>query len=214
MDNGTDSTVTEYIGGLPYVELPKYRTAEPVGDVEIDLHDGINFELLDEILSFIKAHPLTWQQDSWYRTMDLKTGDIRYFSQEEIVEDVNSCGTAFCFAGHVAIHEGFPAPPLNGDAWYRQVKSTNSSWGTYTEEVNEFAQKRLGLSYNQADALFSGHNSLDDLKNMVTLLHYDPSIDGDEMEEVTWYAKDQDLSILEAHRKYYAPDREDSFGER
>ena len=183
------STETKYLYGIPYQDLPKYKAKEAVGNKVVPAHKGINYELLDEILSFIKAHPQTWVQDSWYKNVDPETGFSWVSVHTEEVTEENSCGTSFCFAGHTAIHEGFPSPPMNNTyPWTRQVQDGED---TYTQEANDFARDLLGLDYDQADALFDSENSLQDLDTMIQVLHLYPNIKGYKMDSI----RDNELSV-------------------
>jgi hypothetical protein len=176
---------SQYLFGIPHQQLPTYRAAEPVGDKPVVSHTGINFELLDEIMEFIRNHPKTWVQDSWYKYVDPNTGIATVDVKTEEVEDANACGTSFCFAGHAAIHEGFPLPPKEyGAEWDRLVIDGTEH---YYEEASDFARERLGLTYGQSDALFDGENTMEDLELIVSVLHAYPNIKGYKLEEVRDY---------------------------
>lgn len=176
-----------YAYGIPLVELPNYRKKDVVQPNEVTVeHEGINYELLDAIMDYIKNHPQTWMQESWFKMIDLETGKVRYESQIQEVEEINSCGAAFCFAGHVALAEGFPAPPKdNYSSWERIVNPESTEY--YYESVDEFATKRLGLNYDQADALFSADNSMETLEKMVKALHLAPNVDGETLYDLYAY---------------------------
>jgi hypothetical protein len=179
-----------YLFGIPYLELPKYRAKKPIGTAPIHEAEKINYDLLDEIMSFIREHPTSWVQDSWYRNVDTKTGESIILIRTEEVEDANSCGTSFCFAGHTAIHEGFPYPPKNDRLeWERKVIEDDGY--EYHEDVRDFAMKVLGLDYDQADSLFDADNSMDNLEVMVQALHEFPNIRGWRMDDI----RKEDLSI-------------------
>lgn len=170
--------------GVPLVDLPKYTTAPPIGNRDVKRADFVNFALLDEILAYVQNHPDQWNQDDWFKIVDLETGSIRYEKEEVIVKEVNSCGAAMCFAGHAALRMGFPAPPKdNGKIWTRAVKDPEDGY-EYDEEVFTFAQNVLGLTSSQADALFAGANTLDDLQNIVEALHLNPKLSGYALEEL------------------------------
>jgi hypothetical protein len=98
-----------------------------------------NPRLLAEVaLDYIKAHPEEWKQGTW------------------------RCETAFCFAGHVAISAG-------GLCW----SNTHSNYDYDVTvpggriEVDELAQRLLGLDWYQANGLFSYDNTLYDLKRYI-----------------------------------------------
>lgn len=179
-----------YLYGIPLQELPKYQAKKPIGTTPVEVHDGINYELLDEIMSFISHHPETWRQTSWYAHVDRKSGVYKPYAIVEEVTDANVCGTSFCFAGHVAIHEGFAPPPdQNIGGWYRDV--VYSDGDHRTEEASEFARKVLGLTWAQADALFEADNTLEDLEKIVKILHLMPNVDGDALQYVDGYTVDE-----------------------
>lgn len=174
-----------YVYGIPLTTLPQYRKAEPVGDKPTVVEENLNVDLLEEIYKFIEEHPRTWRQASWYATVDQETGVWKHYVRVENVEELNSCGSSFCFAGHVALHEGFPSPPVqNNHEWGRFVKE-DTEYEEY-ELVYEFAAKRLGLTSDQAGALFEGDNSLDDIRFMIDVLKLLPSVDGDDLVEMKY----------------------------
>lgn len=174
------TVVENFKFGIPLVELPKYQFAEPVGTKPLERKDHIDYKLLDEMIDFIDKHPTTWRQGSWFQTVDTKTGAEKYVVKIETVEELNSCGSSFCLAGHVALRTGFPAPPLkNTQEWERKVDG--QSW---TESVAVFAAKQLGVTDSQAEALFAGENKLIDIKRMAILLKIDPTVSEYQLAEV------------------------------
>lgn len=174
---GTDNTPKgEFIYGIPHEKLPSYSVKPPIGYAPTEVHDGVNHELLDEIMEFIKIHPTQWRQSSWYMWVDPETGVEKFRVTEEEVTEKNSCGSSMCFAGHVALHEGFPSPPVgNHREWERGVIDRDANGGHYFESVDDFALKRLGLSHEQGDVLFDGGNTLKMLERIVELLHRYPN---------------------------------------
>lgn len=175
--------------GIPLQELPTYRKAEPVKDKPVTPHEGVNYKLLDEILEFIVEHPRQWEQAAWFRIVDRETGEMKYNVEVQTVEEVNSCGAAFCFAGHVALAAGFPSPPIdNHQEWARTViidPEAEYRWDReYDEAVDEFAYKVLGITAGQADALFAGENTINDLKAIVKALHLNPDVRGYTLREM------------------------------
>lgn len=145
--------------GIPLEKLPSYRKVDPIGSAPTVAEGKINIPLLSEIMDFIKDHPTTWHQDSWFKIVDRKTGEESYVSELQEVTEVNSCGTSFCFAGHVGLAQGFSSPPKdNTSPWERYVDGE-----LYPESIEEFARKRLGLNYSQANALFDSSNSMKEI---------------------------------------------------
>lgn len=186
--------------GIPLQELPTYRKAEPVKDKPVEPHVGVNYPLLDEILAFIIEHPRQWEQAAWFRIVDRETGEMKYNIEVQTVEEVNSCGAAFCFAGHVALAAGFPSPPIdNHQEWSRTVildPEAEYRWDrAYDESVDEFAYKVLGITAGQADALFAGENRISDLKAIVKALHLDPDVRGYDLREMIEELSDADEDV-------------------
>lgn len=202
----TETVEKTYIYGIPLQKLPEYSVKKPIGNKEVQRRETIDFELLDSVLDFIKVHPSTWRQESWYKIVDTKSGEVSIRTEEEVVTEVNSCGAAFCFAGHVALREGFPNPPkTNHESWNRIV--LDSTGDTYRQEASEFAEAVLGLSWSQADVLFEGDNSLEDLEEIVEGLHLNPRIHGSDLREMIerrdWADNDDsELSVKEYMEKY------------
>lgn len=195
MTTGTAENQNEHrelIFGIPLVDLPTYKSAPDVGTRKIRRADFINFPLLDEILAYVKAHPMQWNQDDWFKIVDLETGDVRYESEKVIVQEINSCGAAMCFAGHAALRMGFPAPPKNnGQSWSRKVDS-DDDWAD-SESVETFARNVLGLTADQGEALFAGNNTLQDLEDIIEALRIKPNIAGWQLEDMRDYREDQSV---------------------
>ena len=104
---------------------------------------GKNYPLLWKVYDHIKAHPEEWHQGAWAS----KTH--------------NTCGTAFCFAGHAVMMAHPDAEP----AWYAEHNSTDNVVMSDGEcrEIMTLAMDDLGLSDNDADVLFNGFNRMSDL---------------------------------------------------
>lgn len=193
--NAEQTETREYVFGIPLVDLPSYKAAPPIGNKLVRKADFINFPLLEEILAYLEAHPNQWEQDNWFRVVDLNSGYARYESEKVIMEEVNSCGTTMCFAGHAALRMGFPVPPKdNGKIWTREV--VDEGGDAYNEEVFIFAQNVLGLTYSQGDALFASVNTLLDLHNIIEALRLAPDIDGEDLEDMV-EAKSDDVTVRE-----------------
>lgn len=186
-----------FIFGVPLVDLPRYTSAPPIGDRVVEQATFVNFPLLDEIMAYIEAHPMEWKQDDWFKIVDKVTGESRYETQEVIVTEINSCGASMCFAGHVALRMGFPAPPKsNHEQWTREMTDPQDGY-PYLETVSDFAQNVLGLEYHQAEALFAGDNSLEMLRDIVTALHINPDLHGEDLEAVAQRCRDEYPTVKE-----------------
>lgn len=98
-----------------------------------------NVELLQKTLHYIETHPDEWLQDSWAE----KTG----------------CNTAYCFAGHAVVLAG-----------HKILWDMDDDTATFVEDgrlIEYVATQELGLTVLQAGELFSGSNSLQDLRDVV-----------------------------------------------
>jgi hypothetical protein len=117
-------------------------------------------------MQFILDHPEQWDQSVWS----------------------NTCGTAYCFAGHASILAG--SRQLQGKDYYEDSNSTewlelvvpppelwaklgNRGWatGTVTGEdawaMSDVAQAALGIDRCEDDDLFDSENSLGDLLHIL-----------------------------------------------
>lgn len=109
-----------------------------------------NVALLNQTLAYIEAHPQEWDQTTWH------------------------CGTTACFAGHAALLDGAEWAPANvpiGELVLARDDDPDLNVlvldGTPSVFVDDRAQRILGLTEYQATELFSGCNSLDDLRTLV-----------------------------------------------
>lgn len=78
-----------------------------------------------------------------------------------------SCGTACCMAGKVAVDDGgIPIFDTQGEAFRVRLP------GGKTQGVSEYAREVLGLDYFDASDLFSANNQLTDVLHVINnLLH-------------------------------------------
>lgn len=132
----------------------------------------INVKLLREVLQYIETHPQKWNQQAWFKVGQRSNGEPIFNKVTLQFEEVNSCNTSMCFAGHAALMSGFDAPPKNDYLMWR-------GWGpglrkAETMDVDEYAREVLGLTFEQADVLFQGENTLEDLKEIVENLIENP----------------------------------------
>lgn len=114
-----------------------------------------NIQLLRDTIDYIDAHPDEHDQDDW----------------------VQPCGTAFCYAGHAALLAGATRPGLEitrGEStWYVDTQTLESVIGRYFDvkehvlEVSVFAEQKLGLTYNEADIMFSEVRTRAELRLLV-----------------------------------------------
>lgn len=123
--------------------------AEPVPDLD----------LLDLVLHHITEYPDTWRQD-FYR-----------------------CGSSYCVAGHAAVFSGYQwAFPTYSDDSYLVARPEDAADAFTVDhhvrngeplpapltivECDDVARRLLGLTFDEADDLFAGGNTLEDLAKL------------------------------------------------
>lgn len=110
--------------------------------------NGVNVPLLRQTLDYIKTHPQEWDQEVW--------------------RQVRPCGTVACFAGWACALNG---DRFNPDDWDFVI--TDESGVSFP--IEDRAREILGLTIGDADWLFDGGNTLDDLEQIVEELCGDAS---------------------------------------
>jgi hypothetical protein len=106
-----------------------------------------NIEKLRAVLAKIEADPTLWDQAFWIKRTD--------------------CGTAGCFAGWACMLDG--AKPIGLRHWdegVEQAAEVITSAGV-VQDVDSAAAEILDLTEPEADILFYGDNTLDDLRAYV-----------------------------------------------
>lgn len=118
--------------------------------------------LLEGALIHIKEHPEEWNQGYWGLT--------------------TMCGTTFCLAGHVAILAGAEAPKNISTLDFWKVNPDGSlylcgpdDWSSEAMHVSLYAREALGLTQEQAEALFNHSRTLEQLDILVARLKADPA---------------------------------------
>ena len=108
-----------------------------------------NLDLYDRALAHITAHPEQWVQEE-YR-----------------------CGTGMCFAGHTAVLAGgrwlYPGHPRSDLLVAEPGDPEEDIWDACIS-AHDRARRLLGLTEEQADRVFVGTNTLDDLRRYRDLL--------------------------------------------
>lgn len=142
-----------------------------------------NVELLEKVYEYIKNNPQSWKQTVWFAWVD-DSGKMVDQSFDVDVEEVNSCKTAFCFAGRAALMSGFAAPPKsNGLLWTDVIDGKEY-------HVNEFAMEKLNLTWGQADELFAAENTMDDIRAIIDMITENPGVTEGEIRSALGRADD------------------------
>jgi len=107
----------------------------------------VNIELLQEVVDWAEAESFKPDGGEWNQG--------HYF-----------CGTACCIAGKVVLMHGYEQTPLYS-AWvvWREGCPLEADYQGDVS-VPHLAQELLGLSETRANELFSGGNTLDDVKRI------------------------------------------------
>jgi hypothetical protein len=141
-----------------------------------------NVKLLTETMNVVElgAKIDLWQQSSYASLVDARpivTGvepadeitDLMTF-EVEAKGDMWSCRTTGCFAGFAAVLAG--AKPLLDvvDGYPYLMDGWVTTPAGSRESVHAFAQEVLGITDPEAMALFSGTNSIEDLRECVAQL--------------------------------------------
>jgi hypothetical protein len=140
--------------------------------IEINHDDAVT------AMAIIESNPDRWNQGSW-------RGDDRVGKGKAVEDFPNDplnpeCGTTGCLAGWVVFLNGIKwAGRAPGQLFHDMVQDPDTCTCAPTARictcgnamsVQEYARKRLGMSNDDADALFSGDNDLDDLRAGVKAL--------------------------------------------
>jgi len=81
--------------------------------------------------------------------------------------EINECGSAFCYAGHLLHSQGWQAVRLpEQPSWATFGLQRGGEILTWTG-IGERAAQELGLTNAEADALFEEDNTLEQLKEIV-----------------------------------------------
>lgn len=135
----------------------------------------LNVPLLRKTMEHIEENLADWAQNQWVGTArrwvntsneipEVKRHGEHVYQREEFTV---TCGTTFCFAGHAAHLAGW------SPVWLEDLKrfSDRMMEKDGVERETEFiAMEELGLSIQEAGALFHGSNSLTRLRLQVDRL--------------------------------------------
>lgn len=105
---------------------------------------------LEQVMAYIEAHPKEWKQSTWG------------------IQKVD-CGTAYCFAGTWAAMNGGKFL-FDAEQWRRHgvAHADDVQFGDDPPvPIPRWAIKTLGLDNGDADVLFDGGNSMEELREMV-----------------------------------------------
>lgn len=134
----------------------------------------INVPLLRKVMEHIEAHPQEWDQGMWVtgvRTLTYTSGEVVKTLPMHTLpyhrdEPPAFCGTAFCFAGHVANMTGWN-PIWRGTHFDRQAMHHPVHGDG---DVETLARVELGITMAAAEALFNANNEMFHLKQIVAAL--------------------------------------------
>lgn len=128
-----------------------------------------NLPLLRKVLNHIDEHPEEWNQQNWMTRFSplLNAGDTVDVGYRKVT--VPACGTAFCIAGHALHMSGYEFsnyPEKNKSYWELGAKISSEALdlpgagvGASGIATSEAAEKLLGLTPDEAFALFAASNT-------------------------------------------------------
>lgn len=127
--------------------------------VEVEVPDPVDRDKLIEVVKWAAGEdakqklglPSEWEQGYW----------LSYRGEGTGIGANGFCGTACCIAGKVALDDGWRPPP-ELSAWRGNVGATVIK-NDEVRSVGPLAREILGLTENQADRLFSGDNTYEDV---------------------------------------------------
>ena len=126
-----------------------------------------NAELLDAVIEQISKDKKHWDQGSW-RDEPISADQPDLVTERGKKVLPITCGTSFCFAGW-AVQIGSETKPKWANTYALWANSHDNladiENGTIT--ASDRARRLLGLTIEQAGALFSGSNSLREIKTYV-----------------------------------------------
>lgn len=111
----------------------------------------VDLAKLDAVLKYIEDKPSEWVQGTWGQR--------------------NACGTAGCIAFHVGRHDG---AEMAWEDWSEANEVFFALEAIAGETPWEYARSSLGLTRDQANALFNGGNDMLGLRAMRDLLAVAP----------------------------------------
>lgn len=117
-----------------------------------------NYELLHRELDFLRMHPRAHYQGEW---VDDATSHLNAKRDEVVAE----CGTVGCLAGWTVIHELDLAPV--DFMTYPPSMAFRATGVAYRGDYGDDARKMFGLNEEEARQLFAGHNTFDELEQMI-----------------------------------------------
>lgn len=124
----------------------------------------INRPLLLKTLAVIEEKPEAWSQGDW-ATKD-----------PQCLPEKNICGTAFCFAGWALVNSGYKPEWTEGSNYTGEFVSKRGK----VVDAETKAQKLLNLTDEQSGNLFSGNNTLEEIRDQVasllTVSDYDQNV--------------------------------------
>lgn len=110
----------------------------------------INRPLLYQVLGFLETHPEQWDQGNWARPAINEKGEVE--------EDPFACGAKGCFAGWASV--------FAGGRWAKDGSSVITP-DNRRVSVQTHAMEALGLNDYQANLLFSGGNTIEQMKEYI-----------------------------------------------
>lgn len=158
----------------------QYDTCAAFNCEGTDTHE-VNIPLLRKILEDKVFNPTTrsgWDQSKWGFLPDLELTNKN--STEQLSVLPVECKTAFCVAGHVVNETGNEMDWKSGDTEIFEIDDDVEIYGysvgqaffrgknnvVYRGQIEDIATHLLGLTNQQAGKLFSGDNTMEQIRDL------------------------------------------------
>lgn len=127
----------------------------------------LNIPLMRKVMDHIDSIPNAVTAREVFTIIKSEDGPKESYHQGKWMVE-GACGTAGCFAGHAVLMVG--AKPVNLEPLMGDTGIELTSYVEFEDKVHEIsalAQEQLGLTDDQADELFAGFNTIDDVHEFV-----------------------------------------------
>lgn len=146
-----------------------------------------NIERLREAVAWAEAEAAKPPAESrWHQPAWAKRAIEKAWRKREVLTDGEAsdwrvvpvdCGTAFCVAGHVCATQRDVFVMDEGDYGWHRRKSSPAVVDYVIPRgkrrpitIENRARKLLGISFDEADMLFDGFNSIDDVRRIARII--------------------------------------------
>lgn len=132
---------------------------------EMETNPNVDIPLLRKHVEWVEeeaAKPWAdrvWAQDYWIIPSEEAYPSSAEINRGECIgtEERNFCGTCYCLAGNIAAQDGYRV--------YAGGMARNPETNE-TVDPETYAREKLGINYDEAERLFDGENSAEDIRRI------------------------------------------------